>query len=445
MAFAGFTETSGSPFVFSSPPFGYINVRSSQYGAQGNGVADDTVPINNAIAAANVLAAGNMPVGVYFPPGVYLITAALTTPGTSVGLLGSGTYMTTILTSLATGTVLTLSNNGSSVVGLSFQENNALNSATALQVAAVNVALRDLTVSSWSNGITFTSAAQFARLMKVFVASSIASSLGISLAGSDHELTDLVLSGNAIMAGISGAAFSDVGLANVVFKNCLTGMSLVPGNAQTVEGPSLSGCNFDGCATAINLAPTGTGVIQHLNVSGGEINNPAASAQGIVFNGPANSILGCLFTGVPFALGGAGATAVVPTGGTSAANPVSFENCNFFGATATFSGTVLTTGNNTILVRNCPGVNPLGKAITTPAIGSTGVFTPNPFGFSVDVLFTTIATTSGVNIKDTAGNTQLVISNPAAGSVIPLIRLEPGEQIDWAQAGTPSWVWLGRS
>lgn len=50
----------------------YINVKSSVYGAVGNGIADDTTAIQAALTAAKP---GNV---VYFPPGTYKITAVLT-------------------------------------------------------------------------------------------------------------------------------------------------------------------------------------------------------------------------------------------------------------------------------------------------------------------------------------------------------------------------------
>lgn len=75
-----------------------VNVKD--FGAVGNGVADDTTPIQNAINAA--LLRGSNVAGsaygatVFFPPGTYKLTSPLVAAGTGsiIALLGSGRYNT---------------------------------------------------------------------------------------------------------------------------------------------------------------------------------------------------------------------------------------------------------------------------------------------------------------------------------------------------------------
>lgn len=75
----------------------WINVRTD-FGAVGNGVADDTAAINNAIAAANA-----SPTVIYFPPGVYRVTGALTTiTGNGVSIEGTGERVSVIVQTSAT-------------------------------------------------------------------------------------------------------------------------------------------------------------------------------------------------------------------------------------------------------------------------------------------------------------------------------------------------------
>lgn len=62
-----------------------FNVKN--YGAVGNGVADDTAAINSAIAAVNAITAG---AALFFPAGTYKITAALTAITVPVHISGSG-------------------------------------------------------------------------------------------------------------------------------------------------------------------------------------------------------------------------------------------------------------------------------------------------------------------------------------------------------------------
>ncbi len=66
------------------------NVRN--YGALGNGVADDTTAINAAIAAAQTAGGGV----VYLPPGTYLVTAPLAVTVAGITILGAGQWASTI-------------------------------------------------------------------------------------------------------------------------------------------------------------------------------------------------------------------------------------------------------------------------------------------------------------------------------------------------------------
>jgi hypothetical protein len=75
------------------------------YGAVGDGIADDTVAVNSAIAAAEAAPRGGI---VYFPPGRYRITNALGLPGElltvrqPLQLLGAGPLLSIITTDDAT-------------------------------------------------------------------------------------------------------------------------------------------------------------------------------------------------------------------------------------------------------------------------------------------------------------------------------------------------------
>lgn len=82
------------------------------YGAVGNGVADDTVPIQAAITAALANSLGGI---VFFPPGIYICNHALT-PAQSSGYLiiqGSGRNNTILRATLAVDAVINLQMPGS--------------------------------------------------------------------------------------------------------------------------------------------------------------------------------------------------------------------------------------------------------------------------------------------------------------------------------------------
>jgi hypothetical protein len=69
-----------------------IQVSVKNYGAVGNGVADDTAAIQAAVARA-VTIGGAV---VYFPPGTYLTSAAITIASTGVDILGAGSQASLI-------------------------------------------------------------------------------------------------------------------------------------------------------------------------------------------------------------------------------------------------------------------------------------------------------------------------------------------------------------
>lgn len=83
--FTGINNFRGNAFFGSGLP--WYDVREEQFGAVGNGVADDTAAINAAIAAAQANTNGGL---VYFPIGIYLVTGITIDGGSPVYLLGAG-------------------------------------------------------------------------------------------------------------------------------------------------------------------------------------------------------------------------------------------------------------------------------------------------------------------------------------------------------------------
>jgi hypothetical protein len=81
---------------------GPFNVRTG-FGAVGNGVADDTASIQNAINAAQLVGGGE----VYLPAGTYRITNQLTVTNKSMAFRGEGQRLTTLRFEAALGIVFT--------------------------------------------------------------------------------------------------------------------------------------------------------------------------------------------------------------------------------------------------------------------------------------------------------------------------------------------------
>lgn len=68
----------------------YTNVKDPTYGAEGDGVTDDTAAIQAAIDDLEARAQAERGV-IYFPPGVYMVSAPLTIEQNGIVLMGSGT------------------------------------------------------------------------------------------------------------------------------------------------------------------------------------------------------------------------------------------------------------------------------------------------------------------------------------------------------------------
>jgi len=85
--------------------FSEVQLSVKDFGAVGNGIADDTVAIQATITSVRTAGGGT----VYIPPGTYKITSTLTLSTNSVIIAGAG-IGTSIISNAGTGAVITLSN-----------------------------------------------------------------------------------------------------------------------------------------------------------------------------------------------------------------------------------------------------------------------------------------------------------------------------------------------
>jgi hypothetical protein len=129
-------------------------VSVKDFGAVGDGVADDTAAIQAAINAAYMPSGsypGNAKGSVYFPPGVYLITSAI--DATTVGGLVGNSAGTSIL--LLSGTSTTVNcYGGCKVQKLGFKNNNTSATAVTFPVLAYLSRIEECYFFSFTTGIS---------------------------------------------------------------------------------------------------------------------------------------------------------------------------------------------------------------------------------------------------------------------------------------------------
>lgn len=138
----------------------FFNVKN--YGAVGNGIADDTSAVQNAITAAAAVGGGT----VFLPPGTYLINAALTIASSpaSVSVVGSSRGVSIIKSSSSTANAFTVT----SVGVVSFRQFTIAaatsSSGSGISVATGgNIVVDTVAISGFAKGIATTASALYAQ------------------------------------------------------------------------------------------------------------------------------------------------------------------------------------------------------------------------------------------------------------------------------------------
>jgi len=318
-----------------------IQVSVKEYGAVGDGVADDTTKIQAAVARAVALGGAV----VYFPPGVYLTTAAITIAATGVDIVGSGYQSAIIKGSGAAQDIITFTSVGASASPLN------------------RVSRIGFTHSSTTTG----SAIKFSNTISI---------------------SEINVSSNVFRFGVTANGGSVVSIAGSVIGGSTADASSIALNA-TGSGPSLAvtGCSISNCGAgqaAVQISNGTRNVIVGSVISGGS----AANADGIKVTAGAayiigNAVISSLTSGN--ALNVTGGTAVV-------------AGCRLDGATHSVnigaSGSVLMSPDQTVTL------DVLDSRVSAPQVYSlsvNGAVTPLPFQTNTVKITATAAITVTIN------------------------------------------------
>jgi hypothetical protein len=220
-----------------------FNVKDQPYNAAGNGVADDTTAIQNAINAANTAGGGR----VYLPAGVYLLSSALTMKRRVV-LLGDGTTAS----DANTGTIL-------------YQSSTSANAIAAVDQR--DMGIENLSIvgpgSGTGTGIRFTRSvnADIARLVFRGIQVTGFGSQGIELSNPITSVFDSVLVDSTTVGwnvhGVTGAGGSAG--TSCTFLGCYTsGCTQTGYRLDNMCYCAFVGCASDACGIGYELIESGT-------------------------------------------------------------------------------------------------------------------------------------------------------------------------------------------
>jgi hypothetical protein len=250
------------------PPIQMLNAKD--YGAVGDGSADDTTAIQNAINAAAALQAGRGR-GVFLPAGIYKVTAALTILSSNFILAGESVGATVILAdgSLTNDTIQIGNGSGTyaSIILRDFQI-YASSSHTAGSFINVNKA-NDVTIENFSMNNPFTGITVQGASIKVYIrkgtlnAIRVTTGVGIQVtngAAGDTYISDIIISNSPASMPAAGIQITQSGHFNITRCNitsCTKGLHLNPGASQDVTYGFVTDTLFDSCGShGLHVNPT---------------------------------------------------------------------------------------------------------------------------------------------------------------------------------------------
>ncbi|HTV41152.1 MAG TPA: immunoglobulin domain-containing protein [Candidatus Sulfotelmatobacter sp.] len=269
-------------------PICYANVKT--FGAKGDGVADDTIAFEEAIAAA--ISGTND--GVYVPPGRYVISAPLTLNALEMlgrfagGWAADTAPLPTLLIRQYDAPGLSLTN-GASLCGLAIDYDEGTPTATnapAISVQSVGTTLSDLRIQNAYDGIS-TPAPDMpgrARYSDIMIIQPAHNGIEISKCYDFVQFRDIEVVCPGAMS--SGAAFSfgrvdEGGYAGLMASNCATGFQFLTDPATNGNGGFFTG-GFAGCSAIDCQTDVWVCGDHKIKISGG---NFTASACGAYVDG----------------------------------------------------------------------------------------------------------------------------------------------------------------
>lgn len=246
-----------------------IQVSVKDYGAIGNGVADDTVACQNAINEVGRLGGGN----VYFDPGTYNISSALTVTTSSVLLYGAGAA-SVIKNTNGTANAFLLSGCSDVIVDGLKVSHSATSSGFGISVVnGTNITLRNITVAGHARLVSVTGTSTRTRISDSFLTlPSGSTNVGVYYsAGNYHSISGTSIlptsggklvsfDGTSSYASIDSCVFAATTDGGIVFEATLTGLFFTILNSPSLSQFAANKAFICNIATVPVVTQSGNGV-----------------------------------------------------------------------------------------------------------------------------------------------------------------------------------------
>lgn len=433
--------------VWTAPQF--FDVK--EYGAVGDGVANDTAAVQAAITAAAAVKGT-----VFFPAGTYLINAALTLSATGVTFMGVGSYASIIKRANATNLAMfTLTGAvGARFIDLGLDLNGATNATNGygiyMDAQSHNVAVERCQLYNADGFAVFVFGGPTGRVNNLRIIDCDIS----HVAGATHDLLSFISQGGCVRGCTISVKNGMLG-CNVYESNDV----VVEGNTFTTDGSAASALCISSCLGATVEGNTFVCGANDVAIrvlceqdNANNRNSVDVTVRGNTGRGVATNSKFILLAG-----GSHANLSVLNT--TIVANIADTWTFFVYYDTGTITGVVVadnqliscsnTVGNNvvatSIIYHHNRGWNPVGNiaigaAPGAPAVPASGSGAGNVTGSDCTVIITTGVgvTVSAISINGVATGLTMLASSALA------VRVPATAAITLTYAGgTPTWKWFG--
>lgn len=215
-----------------------IQVSVKDFGAVGNGIADDTTALQAAINRVGALGGGV----VYFDPGTYLISSPITMSSlSSVSLVGSGVGASEIVNTNATGNALTLTSCSSfAIYGLQFSHATSSTGAAVSATGCTNILFESIATGGHLYGLDFGGSAFGTEVRGCSISTATdAAARGIRYNTTGTSRGHLITGGSVV--GLTGYSFEFNGTVSYV---TVVGVLLSANATPVLFNAALTGVGF---------------------------------------------------------------------------------------------------------------------------------------------------------------------------------------------------------